>query len=148
MKFTLADKAAKPLDPHEIEAVLAGPNILRLGLIDEHDGLPVVHPVWFYYENEMLFIATDTGGLKARSLRKNPNVYFVVDIVQGPPMGVRGKGTARVNDDHSYATEVTKKCVLKYLGTAESEAAKRIIEMGRNSSVIEIVPRYIATWKY
>lgn len=148
MKFTLADRAARPLNRHEAEEILAGPNILRLGLIDERDGSPIVHPVWFYYENEMFFIATDTGGLKARSIHKNPSVYFVVDVVQGPPRGVRGKGTARVSDDHAYATEVTKKCVMKYLGTAESETAKKVMEMAKESSVIEIIPSYVATWKF
>lgn len=148
MKFILADPKGTPLDRHEMEELLSGPNILRLGLVDERDGSPVVHPVWFHYENEMFFVAADTGGLKARSVQKNPNVYFLVDTVQGPPRGVRGKGSARVSDDHAYATEVTRKCTLKYLGTSESETAKRIIEMGRDSSVIEIIPKYIATWKF
>ncbi len=148
MKFTLADQNAKPLDRPEADEILGGPHILRLGLIDERDDSPVVHPVWFYYENEMLFLATDTEGRKVRSLRKNPSVYFVIDIVEGPPRGVRGKGTARVIDDHAYATEVTKKCAIKYLGTAESDTAKRVMEMGKESSVVEIIPKYIATWKF
>lgn len=148
IKFKLADRKASPLALHEVGVILAGPHIMSIGLIDERDGSPLVHPVWFYYENEMFFVATDTGGLKARSIRKNPEVYFVVDIVQGPPRGVRGKGTARVSDDHAYATQVTKKCAMKYLGTTESETARKIIETGRESSVIEIAPTYIATWKF
>ncbi|NWG37183.1 pyridoxamine 5'-phosphate oxidase family protein [Nitrososphaera sp.] len=147
-KFTLADPKGKPLDRKEVDNLLSGPNILRLGVLDERDGSPMVHPVWFHYENEMFFVAADTGGLKARSVQKNPNVYFLVDTAEGPPRGVRGKGVARVRDDHSYATEVTRKCTLKYLGTSESETAKKIIEMGRDSSVIEIIPKYIATWKF
>jgi general stress protein 26 len=148
VKFTLADVKAKPLDRDETEEILRGPHILRLGLIDERDGSPLVHPVWFYYESEMLFIATDTKGRKAQSLRKDPSVYFVIDIVEGPPRGVRGKGTAKVSDDHASAMEVTKKCVLKYLRTTESEVAKKVIEMGKDSSVVEIIPKYIATWKF
>lgn len=147
-KFVLADKTARSLDSHEISHVLSGPNILRLGVIDERDGLPIVHPVWFYYEKEMFFVATDTDGIKARSLRKNPAAYFVVDVAQGPPRGVRGKGVARISDDHRYAREVTTKCTEKYLGTLEGETAKKIIKMSRNSSVIEIIPKYIATWKF
>ena len=148
VKFVLADKTATPLSAHERDHVLSGSNILRLGVIDERDGLPIVHPVWFYYENEMFFIATDTDGVKARSLRKNPAAYFVVDVAEGPPRGVRGKGVARISDDRAYAKEVTIKCAEKYLGTLESETAKKIIEMSRNSSVIEIIPKYIATWKF
>lgn len=146
--FVLADSTARPLDKQEISHVLSGPNILRLGVIDERDGLPIVHPVWFYYENEMFFIATDTDGVKARSLRKNPGAYFVVDLAHGPPRGLRGKGVARISDDHGYAREVTTKCTEKYLGTVAGETAKKVIEMSSNSSVIEIVPKYIATWKF
>jgi len=76
VRFTLVDRNARPLDRHEVEPILTDPNLLRLGLIDEHDDSPIVHPVWFHYENETFFIATDTEGVKARSLRKNPNAYF------------------------------------------------------------------------
>ena len=61
---------------------------------------------------------------------------------------MRGKGTARVSDDHAYATEVTMKCAIKYLRTTGSQAARKVIEMGRDSSVIEIIPSFVATWKF
>lgn len=150
MKFVLADRAARELDSVEIEDLLAGsePNLLRLGVIDERDGAPVVHPVWFVYENEQFLIATDRGGVKARSARKDPRVYFLVDVNGRPPRGVRGKGIAKVTDDPGYATEVTKRCVMRYLGTTRSRTAKRILAMGPRSCVLEVTPEYMATWKY
>jgi hypothetical protein len=34
------------------------------------------------------------------------------------------------------------------MGTLRSRAAKAVLEMGPGSSVIEITPRYMATWKF
>lgn len=148
VKFLLADMAARPLGAREVNRLLSQPNLLRLGLIDWRDGSPIVHPVWYHYENDRFFVATGRDGTKARSLRKNPNVYFLVDVAAGRPYGVRGKGTARVVDDPAFATEVTKKNVLKYLGTLRTKVAKSILAMGADSCVIEITPLYMATWKF
>jgi nitroimidazol reductase NimA-like FMN-containing flavoprotein (pyridoxamine 5'-phosphate oxidase superfamily) len=149
LKFTLADRHAKPLSKKEMAQLLGRPNILRLALFDK-TGEPVVHPVWYYHSKGRFFVATDMHGAKAEALRKNPAVYFLVDenSQRAPPCGIRGKGIAKVVDDPDYATEVTKRNVKRYLGTLKSATAKAIIEMGKDSCVIEITPRYIATWKY
>ncbi|MGI0049967.1 MAG: pyridoxamine 5'-phosphate oxidase family protein, partial [Nitrososphaera sp.] len=106
--------------------------------------------VWYYYSEGRFFAATDVDSAKAMALRKNPRVYFLVDESQkgGPTRGVRGRGTARVVDDPAYATKVTRRNVKRYLGTLTGKAAKTILEMGPDSSVIEITPIYMATWKF
>ena len=146
MRFPLADKDARRLSKKEIGQLLTGPNLLRLAFLD--GGTPMVHPVWFVYEEEKFWIAVDREGAKARSIRENPGVYFLVDVGSSPPRGVRGRGTARVIDDLAFATEITTKCVKKYLKTARMKKAKEIIEMGRESCAIEITPGYMASWKF
>lgn len=146
MRLPLADKNGRRLERKEIGQLLAGPNLLRLAFMD--GGAPVVHPVWFVYEGEKFWVAVDREGAKARSIRENPSVYFLVDVGSGPPRGVRGRGTARVIDDPAFATEITTKCVKKYLKTARMKKAKEIIEMGRESCAIEITPGYMASWKF
>jgi len=150
VEYRLADKTAKEMSDKEILELLNLPKILRIALVDERDRMPLVHPVWYYYENEKFYISTDSGGAKARSLRKNPDVYFLVDIDpdKGQPYGVRGKGKARVIDDPELATKVTVRNVLRYLGSLDGQVAQSLIEMGKDSSVIEITPQYIASWKY
>ncbi|HEY3094248.1 MAG TPA: pyridoxamine 5'-phosphate oxidase family protein [Nitrososphaera sp.] len=148
MKFVLADPRARALSKREVAQLLSRPSILRLAYIDESGG-PVAHPVWYYYSRGK-FVATDVGGPKARALRKSPAIYFLVDESPkgGPPRGVRGRGSARVVDDPAYATKVTRRNVKRYLGTIRSKTAKMVLEMGPDSCVIEITPRYIATWKF
>lgn len=146
LKFTLADRHARPLAKKEVAQLLAGPNLLRLAFLD--DGAPMVHPVWFLYKGNKFLVATDNDGAKARAVRDNPGVYFLIDVGSSPPRGLRGKGTARVIDDPSFATEVTSRCAKKYLGSTRSKKAREIIEMGKESCVIEITPAYMATWKF
>jgi nitroimidazol reductase NimA-like FMN-containing flavoprotein (pyridoxamine 5'-phosphate oxidase superfamily) len=149
LKLVLADPHARSLSKTEVAQLLARPNILRLAYID-NDGGPVVHPVWYYYSKGRFFAATDVNSAKARALRKNPVVYFLVDESPkgGPTRGVRGKGTAKVVDDAAYATRVTRRNVKRYLGTLTSKAARMVLEMGPDSSVLEITPSYMATWKF
>lgn len=148
LKLILADPHAKPLSKSEVTQLLARPSILRLAYLD--DGEPVVHPVWYYYSKGRFFVATDINGEKARSLRKNPVVYFLVDESPkgGPTCGVRGRGIAKVIDDSAYATRVTQRNVKRYLGTLTSKASKAVLDMGPHSCVIEITPSYMATWKF
>ncbi|TLY10360.1 MAG: pyridoxamine 5'-phosphate oxidase family protein [Thaumarchaeota archaeon] len=150
LRFTLADRNAKPLEDGEMSELLNQPNILRLAMVDIRDGMPLVHPVWYYYEDGKFFASVDRDGVKAHSLRKNPNVYFLVDIDpdDAPPRGARGKGIAKVIDDPEYATRVTTHNVLRYLGSVDGAVSEKLIEMGKDSSVVEITPRYMATWKF
>lgn len=150
LEFRRADSAAKTMEKKDLLALLNEPCILRLGMIDVRDGLPLVHPVWYYYEDEKFYVSTDKKGVKARSLRKNPNVYFLIDIdpEHAPPYGVRGKGTANVIEDAEFASKVTVRNILRYLGTLDGQVAQSLIEMGKNSCAIEVTPLYMATWEF
>ena len=148
MKIVLADPHARPLSKREVAQLLARPNILRLAYLD--GGRPVAHPVWYYYSKGRFFVATDVGSAKARAIKANPAVYFLVDESPkgGPTRGVRGRGIAKVVDDPAYATRVTRRNVKRYFGTLTGKAAKAVLDMGPDSCVIEITPSYMATWKF
>jgi general stress protein 26 len=149
LNFVLADRHARPLLKREVSQLLARPNILRIAYLDER-GDPIAHPVWYYYNGGKFLIATDRVSKKAKVLRKNPVVYFLVDESshENGTLGLRGKGIARVIDDPLYATKVTRSNVKRYLGKLQSKTAKAILAMGPDSCVIEITPSYIATWKF
>ncbi len=150
LNFVLADRHARPLLKREISQLLARPNILRIAYLDER-GDPIAHPVWYYYSGGKFLVATDRVGKKAKVLRKNPVVYFLVDESsrENGTLGLRGKGIARVIDDPLYATRVTRINVKRYFGgKLRSKTAKAILAMGPDSCVIEITPSYLATWKF
>lgn len=149
MKYVLADRHAKPLARKEIAQLLARPNLLRVAFVDKK-GEPVVHPVWYNYSKGKFYFVTDRDGGKARVLRANPAVYFLVDEVpkDRPSLGVRGKGVAKVVDDSKRTIQVNTRNVIKYLGTTKTKTAKMILAMSADSCVVEITPRFMATWKF
>jgi nitroimidazol reductase NimA-like FMN-containing flavoprotein (pyridoxamine 5'-phosphate oxidase superfamily) len=149
MRYVAADKIARKMELKEIELFLSKPLILRLAMVDDKDNnSPLVHPLWYYYENEKFFLSTERDGRKANSLRKNNRIYFLVDTDNRPPAGVRGKGTAKVIDDAEYATRVTIRNISRYIGSLDGKVAQDLIEIAKSSSVIEISPKYIASWSY
>jgi nitroimidazol reductase NimA-like FMN-containing flavoprotein (pyridoxamine 5'-phosphate oxidase superfamily) len=145
MEFRLADPELKPLKETEVSELLNQPIYLRTAMINARDGTPLVHPMWYYFEDGKFFAVSNRDGAKVRSLKKNPDVYFLVDIAD---RGVRGKGKAKVIDDSEYATKITSRHVMRYLGSSDSPEAKSRIEIAKNYySAIEITPLFMATWK-
>ena len=145
MEFKLADPEFKQLEEAEVNELLNQSIYLRLAMINSRDGTPLVHPIWYYYENGKFFAISNKNGIKVQSLKKNPNIYFLVDIVD---RGIRGKGTAKVIDDPEYATKILSRNLVRYMGSLDSPEAKDRIELARkNYSAIEITPLFMAMWR-
>lgn len=145
MEFRLADPELKPLQESEVTELFNRPTYLRVAMINARDGTPLVHPMWYYHEDGKFFAVSNKDGVKVRSFRKNPEVYFLVDIED---RGVRGRGSAKVIDDPEYATKITARNLVRYLGSLDSPEAKERIEIAkRHYSAIEITPLFMATWK-
>ena len=145
MEFRPADPEFKALQQAEVTELLNQPIYLRVAMINERDGTPLVHPIWYYYEDGKFFAVSNREGTKIRSLKKNPEVYFLVDIVD---RGVRGRGSAKVIDDSAYAVKVLSRNLERYTGSVDSPEAKDRIEVAKNHySVVEISPRFMASWK-
>ncbi|HET6727074.1 MAG TPA: pyridoxamine 5'-phosphate oxidase family protein [Nitrososphaeraceae archaeon] len=144
MKYRSADPEFPPMQEGEINELLSQPIYLRMAMINERDGSPLVHPIWYYYEYGKFYAVSNTSGTKIRSLKKNPEVYFLVDIAD---RGIRGKARANVIDDPEYAKRITSRNLIRYMGSADSPEAKDRIEFAKNYSVIEITPYFIASWK-
>jgi general stress protein 26 len=145
MEFKLADPEFKQLEETEVNELLNQPIYLRVAMINSRDGTPLVHPIWYYYENGKFFAVSNKYGTKVQSLKKNPNVYFLVDITD---RGVRSKGMANVIDDPEYATKILSRNLVRYMGSLDSPEAKDRIELAKTSySAIEITPLFMDTWR-
>ncbi len=99
-------------------------------MINSRDGTPLVHPIWYYYENRKFFAVSNKNGIKVQSLKKNPNVYFLVDIVD---RGVRCKGTAKVMDDSEYAIKILSRNLVRYMGSLDCPEATDRIELAKKN---------------
>jgi nitroimidazol reductase NimA-like FMN-containing flavoprotein (pyridoxamine 5'-phosphate oxidase superfamily) len=141
-------------DRGEMEEVLRVAKVGRLCLCQNDQ--PLIIPVNFAYENGAIYFHGSDPGLKAESLRKNPNVCFEVDEFLGTvPASVPCEydtayrsvvafGTAQVLSSPDENTLSLQLIVSKYAG--EEEARSLTLSMvekyrssrGRKTTVVKI----------
>jgi general stress protein 26 len=123
---------------------------MRLAMLDT-DGYPLVHPVWFVYDDGRLWITVERTGRKANLLRKSAKVYFTIDKSdpQIGSKGVRGRGVAELIEDNSLALDVIRKQLLKYRGTLDDDYAKDFLgNVVPSQVVVKIRPLWFGAWDY
>ncbi|MGH9878499.1 MAG: pyridoxamine 5'-phosphate oxidase family protein [Nitrososphaerales archaeon] len=122
---------------------------VQLGTADEK-GEPMIHPVWYYYMDDKLYIETGKKSKKASNIRRKNTVYFCVDDEQMPYKGTRGKGTARIIEDVNRTTPIAEKIMVKYTGSLDNPIAKQLLDGVKAglSVIIEVTPEYYSTWDF
>jgi nitroimidazol reductase NimA-like FMN-containing flavoprotein (pyridoxamine 5'-phosphate oxidase superfamily) len=146
VRIIKADPWWRAMSMSEVEELLKRPLLMRLGIMDK-DGYPLVHPVWFTYEEHRFYLTSSIASKKVRLLKENAKVYFVVDdIVDGRPRGVRGKGDASIIYDRDITTKVMREHIIKYIGSLDKPVSKRLLDEISNSVTIVIEPLFFATW--
>lgn len=120
---------------------------LQLATLDSKEG-PVIHPVWYIFENDKMYLATQKKSKKAQNAIKNNLVYYSIDDENVPYIGVKGKGKVRVLEDVDFNLVIAKKIILKYLSTLENDIGGHIIEQIKqgNEVILEISPLYYSAW--
>jgi len=150
IKIFKAMPMAPGMDQNEIAAFLESSKIpLRLGTINSK-GEPNIHPVWYHYSNNKLYLMSTKDTAKVRNIKQHHTVYFSIDTDTMPNRGVKGKGTATIIKDTGKAITLSEKIVAKYLGDPNSSMAKRMIDEVRKGSevLVEITPQFFSTWDY
>lgn len=138
------------MDQSEIDAFLSSSKTpLRLGTTNSK-GEPNIHPVWYEYVDNKLYLMSYKDAVKIRNLKNNKMVYFSVDTDAMPNTGVKGKGTAIIVKDTGKALALSGKIITKYLGDLNSTMAKNMVDQVKNGSevLVEITPHYFSTWDY
>jgi len=122
---------------------------LQIGTIDSK-GDPNIHPVWYLFENEKLYVATPKKSKKAQNALKHNLVYYSIDDENFPYKGVKGKGTINLLEDIKTNLIIGEKIILKYTGSLESDIGKFIIEQIKNGNetILEITPKFYSAWSF
>lgn len=122
---------------------------LQLATIDDKNE-PNVHPVWFLYENGVIYCATEKKSKKIQNILKKNIVYFSVDDDNSEFKGVRGKGTVRILEDPDSNVSIAEKIIIKYAGDLKSKLAKEVIEEIKTGIevVLEITPKFYSVWSF
>ena len=80
-----------------VDRFLAAPRLMRLG-VTEPDGTPLVHPVWYTWEQDQFLLHIGTTSPKRRAIERQPMVYFTIDDTGPGVFGVRGKAKFRPSE--------------------------------------------------
>jgi len=121
--------------------------ILRLSTIDKSN-FPHITPVWYIFNDEKIYIGTNTKNQKIKNIEKNNHVSFCVDVgVNSPDIyGVMGQGIANIILEIPKVRTIAEKILLKYFKTLENKSAKELLE--DTDCVIEIIPQKYSKWNY
>jgi nitroimidazol reductase NimA-like FMN-containing flavoprotein (pyridoxamine 5'-phosphate oxidase superfamily) len=123
---------------------------LVLGTTDA-DGSPMIHPVWYYFDNTKtkLYFYTGPALKKATNIKERSAVYFDVDSDRWPYKGVKGKGRARLVSAKGEALSVASKILARYVrkGQPLIKSALEKVKTG-GYVVFEISPAYFTSWDY
>jgi nitroimidazol reductase NimA-like FMN-containing flavoprotein (pyridoxamine 5'-phosphate oxidase superfamily) len=121
--------------------------ILRLSTMDKND-FPHITPVWYMFNDEKIYIGTNTKNQKIKNIEKNNHVSFCVDVgVNSPDIyGVMGQGIANIILEIPKVRTIAEKILLKYFKTLENKSAKELLE--DTNCIIEIIPQKYSKWNY
>ena len=151
MENVKADPHARALTQSELDKLLSEPHMMRLSFLDK-EGWPMVHPVWFLWEDGKLWTTVGTESVKARCLRKDRRAYFTIDTLENDrPLGVRGRAHVRVHPGgDERAMRLTRSSLRKYMGSEEGELATMLIDSVRSGETcaVELEPLKLASWSY
>lgn len=116
----------------------------------KENGDPVIHPIWYLFENGRLYLYTDTDTLKARNIKRTKMAYFSVDTSENPYKGVKGKASALFLGDPLTSIRIAKAIIEKYTGEKDNAYSQGVAKdiQSKESVVIELSPLYFATWDY
>jgi len=130
-----------------VDRFLAAPRLMRLG-VTEPDGTPLVHPVWYTWEQAQFLLHIGTTSSKRTAIDAQPTVYFTVDDTGPGIFGVRGKAMATIDLDQDRLREVTWAQCDRYTGIGDNETRRFLMGMVEAGDLVLAVltPRYLATW--
>ncbi len=136
-------------DAEIIEFLSTSKKNLQLATIDDKDE-PNIHPVWFLYENGLIYCATEKKSKKIKNILRKSIVYFSIDEDDSDFRGVRGKGFVQIIDDIDFNLVITEKIVKKYVDSLEGNLAREVMDEIRNGTevVLEITPKFYSVWSF
>ena len=137
------------LSKNQVTEFLSRKLNLQLGTIDEK-GDPNINPIWFFYENEKIYLVTSKHSKKAKNSFRRNLIYFSIDDETFPYKGVKGKGTIKTLEDFDKKLTIAEKIIIKYMGNLENDIGKHIIKQIKNGNetVLEIIPKFYSAWTF
>ena len=109
------------------------------------DGAPITSATWFGFLGDDVVVSTPAQRNKARNVRNDPRVSFIVDTKTNPVQGVAIEGVVEVLEDDDDA--ILGSIVARYLGAdAAAEMLQRLSAMRGQRVILRIRPSRVRPW--
>ena len=139
-------KASSAWDQPQIDDFLRDCVIpIRLGCLTP-DGVPLVCSLWYMYEDDALWCATQQTASVVSFLKNIPRCGFEVAPEAMPYRGVRGQGRVTLSD--SAGPDTLLRLIDRYVGTRESAFALWLLERSDTEVAIRIEPEWFTSWDF
>jgi len=129
----------KEMSENEIaDFLMKGTRTGKLCTVRE-DGHPHVAPIWFVWNKGKIIFCTMDGSIKAKNIRRNPQVSICVDDESPPYAFVIIQGTAKFSDNQKDLLKWNTILGGRYMGEklAETYGKRNTVE---GSMLVEVTP--------
>jgi len=107
---------------------------------------PLIVPLWFDWDGERLWCATQRDAAVVRALRETPRCAFDLSTNDMPYRGIRGRGSVRCLPELGGA--VLDRLIDRYRIDRASRLATWLLSRRASEVAIEITPTWQTGWDY
>jgi nitroimidazol reductase NimA-like FMN-containing flavoprotein (pyridoxamine 5'-phosphate oxidase superfamily) len=118
---------------------------IRLACSDA-EGVPLICSLWYLYDDEALWCATQQSAAIVRRLENQQQCGFEIAPEAMPYRGVRGQGKVTLFSDKGEA--VLQRLIDRYLDKRDSDFASWLIKRADTEVAIKIQPDWLTSWDF
>ncbi len=108
------------------------------------DGHPITSATWYGFVDEDVVISTPTLRNKARNVRQDARISFIVDTKERPYRGVAIEGVAEIVDDANGA--IFDSIVRRYLGADAIPSVRERLASAGERVIVRIRAQRVRPW--
>jgi len=137
--------ALRELTP-QLRAFLEGMKVPCVLSTLRKDGAPITSATWFGFWGESIIVSTPATRNKARNVRNDPRLSFIVDTRERPYRGVAIEGTGELVGDTDGA--LLQLIVERYLGPQLPEDLRERLAARGERVIVKLVPERVRLWGF
>ena len=108
------------------------------------DGHPITSATWYGFSGDDVVVSTPAQRNKARNVRQDSRISFIVDTKEMPYRGVAIEGVAEIVDDVDGA--IFDSIVRRYLGPDAAAAARQRLTDAGERVIVRIRAQRVRPW--
>jgi hypothetical protein len=109
-------------------------------------GWPVVISLWFLYQDNKLYCATQKSARVISYIQHDPRVGFEIAEDRPPYCGIRGQ--AEVQLDETIGFPILERLLVRYLGGTDNQLAENLLAKADNEVAIVLSPVQVFSWNF